>query len=55
MRRRFGFSFHRVCVFAAQVAAHPSVVQSSAGEEEMARASRRYYVEHVSPGAPGVL
>jgi len=37
------------------VAEHPSVVESSAGEEEMARASRRYYVEHVSPGAPGVL
>ena len=37
------------------VAEHPSVVESSAGVEEMARASRRYYVEHVSPGAPGVL
>mmetsp|Transcript_21837 Transcript_21837/g.44623 ORF Transcript_21837/g.44623 Transcript_21837/m.44623 type:complete len:110 (-) Transcript_21837:4-333(-) len=33
----------------------PSVVGSSAGKEEMARAARRYYVEHVSPGAPGVL
>lgn len=37
------------------VAERPSVVQSSAGVEEMARASRRYYVEHVSPGAPGAL
>ena len=37
------------------VAARPSVTQSSAGAEEMARASGRYYVEHVSPGAPGVL
>jgi len=37
------------------VAARPSVVQSSAGAEEMARASRKYYVEYVSPNAPGVL
>jgi len=37
------------------VAARPSVVQSSAGAEEMALASRKYYVEHVSPNAPGVL
>jgi len=37
------------------VAARPSVAQSSAGAEEMALAARKYYVEHVSPGAPGVL
>lgn len=37
------------------IAARPSVTESSAGVEEMARASRRYFVEHVSPGAPGVL
>jgi len=37
------------------VAARPSVVQSSAGAEEMALASRKYYVEHVSPNALGVL
>jgi len=37
------------------VAARPSVAQSSAGAEEMARAARRYYVEYASPGAPGAL
>ena len=33
------------------VAAHPSVVQTSAGEEEMARAARKYFVTFVSAGA----
>lgn len=37
------------------IAARPSVTASSAGADEMERASRRYYVKHVSPGAPGVL
>jgi len=37
------------------VSQRPSVVETSAGEAEMARAARRYFVTHVSPGAPGVL
>ncbi len=36
-------------------AARPSVVQSSAGDVEMARAAALYYVSHVSPGAAGRL
>jgi len=35
------------------VAARPSVQSTSAGEEEMVRASRRYYVNYASPGTPG--
>jgi|Transcript_49709 hypothetical protein len=35
------------------VAARPSVQATSAGEAEMARAARLYYVSHVSPGARG--
>lgn len=37
------------------VAARESVQRSSAGEAEMVRTSRLYYVSHVSPGAPGAL
>ena len=37
------------------VARHPSVTLTSAGKEEMVRASRLYYVSYVSPAAPGVL
>ena len=40
---------------ARAVAARRSVVETSAGAEEMARAAAHYYVEHVSPGAPGRL
>lgn len=36
-------------------AARRSVVATSAGGVEMARASRLYYVDYVSPGAPGTL
>ena len=35
------------------VASRPSVQTTSAGADEMARASRRYYVEYASPGTPG--
>ena len=35
------------------VAARESVQSTSAGEEEMVRASRRYYVSYASPGTPG--
>ncbi len=37
------------------VAARPSVAETSAGTAEMIRASRLYYVDYVSPGAPGEL
>ena len=37
----------------AAVNERPSVRSSSAGEAEMVRASRLYYVDFVSPGAPG--
>ena len=37
------------------VVSRPSVIDSSAGEAEMATAARKYFVEHVSPGARGVL
>ena len=37
------------------VAARPSVAETSAGKAEMVRASRLYYVDYVSPGAPGEL
>ena len=35
------------------VAARPSVQRSSAGEEEMVAAAKRYYVEYASPGTRG--
>ena len=35
------------------VAMRPSVQRSSAGEDEMVRASKLYYVEHASPGTRG--
>ena len=37
------------------VASRPSVIESSAGETEMAAAARKYFVDFVSPGARGVL
>jgi len=33
----------------------PSVLQTSAGKKEMVAASRKYFVNYVSPGAPGTL
>ena len=35
------------------VAERPSVQQTSAGLDEMVRASKKYYVGYASPGAPG--
>ena len=37
------------------VLARPSVVATSAGKDEMALAARRYFVDYVSPGAPGAF
>ena len=37
------------------VVGRDSVQRTSAGKPEMARASKLYYVTHVSPGAPGTL
>lgn len=45
----------RTAAWLDAVASRPSVVASSAGADEMIAASRRYYVSHVSPGAPGTL
>jgi len=45
----------RTAAWLEAVAARPSVAATSAGEREMARAARQYYVTHVSPGAPGEL
>jgi len=43
----------RTSVWMQAVAARPSVKSTSAGEEEMIAASRRYYVDYASPGTPG--
>ena len=43
----------RTAAWMRAVAARPSVKATSAGQAEMARAAKLYYVTHVSPGAPG--
>jgi glutathione S-transferase len=49
------FGLVRTRAWMLAVTQRPSVVQTSAGRDEMVRASRRYYVSYVTPGAPGVL
>jgi len=49
-----GHGLTRTAAWLQAVAARPSVRATSAGEAEMARASKRYYVTHASPQAPGV-
>lgn len=46
-------SLTRTAAWMKAVAARPSVMATTAGHAEMARAARQYYVNHVSPGAPG--
>ena len=43
----------RTAAWFRAVAARPSVVETSCGEAEMARASKLYYVDFASPGSPG--
>ena len=43
----------RTAAWMRAVAARPSVLATSAGEAEMVRASRLYYVTHASPGSRG--
>jgi len=48
-----GQGLTRTASWLQAVAARPSVQATSAGLPEMARASKLYYVSHISPGAPG--
>ena len=48
-----GQGLQRSAAWLRAVAERPSVKATSAGEKEMVRASRRYYVEYASPGTPG--
>jgi len=47
------YGLKRTAAWLQAVAARPSVIATSAGQSEMARASKLYYVSYVSPNAPG--
>jgi hypothetical protein len=43
----------RTAVWLQAVTSRPSVIKTSAGEAEMARASKLYYVNYATPGSKG--